>query len=671
MYLSRTNSLPDILLFLVLSGIWSLGGWLLVTHAFRFHRFERIPGGLAVGFLLFISFANLLAHFLPLTPAFWGASILVLLAGAFSAWRSKRRLLLDMHDLSAVPALIALAVITLLFVLILKGESIFDEYLHLPLISSMAAGSIPPRFYLNPDFYFAYHYGIHVFAASLVRLADLFPWSAWDISRALAIAFTLVLGWLWVHKVTRSNAAAWLGSLLFTFGGGTRWLLLLLPGRWLNWVSQSVNLVGTGLDTAPTLGLALTRSWVIEGGGPVPFPFAFHNGIFVPAFFALGSTGAMAFMTILLLLLLLPRGRFSAMGLVVWSLIFSTLALSAEHLFVVSWAGIASAIIISIPYRKRPFMSHLNSTIYQWAGILVIALVLALVQGGFITETVRNMLASLSGGATQSINARGFSLRWPPGLLSAHLGSLSIVNPGQLAALLAELGPALLLVIFIFTRFKKWISQRNWFTAGLALSAGASLVFPLFFQYEVDRSITRMPATGLWTALVLSFPILWMLSRRLSSLARAGLAAGYIVVILAGGVIFFTQLYSIPNIEYTYFIDEVDASYTADYWDRLPQDSQVLDSMQERSVTIFGRIPRASSGIYDPLPEWMALIRDPIPSKIASAGYDYVYMSREWWNELSSAQQVNFQAACIDIIDERKTGTGADYRLLVDIGACR
>ena len=168
---------------------------------------------------------------------------------------------------------------------------------------------------------------IQVFAASLVRLVNFFPWSAWDVSRALAIGFTLVLGWIWVRKVTGSRLAAWLGTFLFTFAGGARWLLLLLPTPWLNWVSQSVNLINTGLDTAPTLTQALHSSWVIEGGGPVAFPFAFHNGIFVPVFFNLGSTGALPFMTVFLLLLLLPRGRFSIAGLIIWSLLFATLAL--------------------------------------------------------------------------------------------------------------------------------------------------------------------------------------------------------------------------------------------------------------------------------------------------------------------------------------------------------
>ncbi len=535
----------------------------------------------------------------------------------------------------------------------------------------MAAGDIPPHFYLNPDFIFAYHYGIQVFAASLVRLADFFPWSAWDVSRALAIAFTLVLGWIWVRKVTRSRIAAWLGSILFTFGGGARWLLLLLPAPWLNWVSQKVDLVGTGFDTAPTLTAALHNPWVIEGGGPVAFPFAFHNGIFIPAFFNLGSTGAMPFMTVLLLLLLLPRGHFSKVGLVIYSLLFATLALSAEHLFVVIWVGIALAAGISIVFYRRLYKSFPKNVLVQWAIILALSALVSLIQGGFITETARSLMASISGSASQSYNARGFSLRWPPGLLSAHLGSLSIFNPGQLVALLAELGPALLLIPVIFTRFKKELNHREWFTAGLAISVVFSLVFPLFFQYEVDRSITRMPATALWTSLVLGFPILWVAVPRVKTITRLGMVAGYVMIVLAGFVIFRTQLYSIQNTEYTYYIDELDGSYAVDYWNKLPSGTQVLDRIPERSVTLFGRILRANSGIYDPLPEYEALLADPDPTRIADAGFDYVYMDRIWWDLLTPAQQANFQQPCIDIVDEREQAGSGNYRLLVDVSACK
>lgn len=283
MYWFRTNNLIDVILYFLLSAGWALGGILLVRYAFRLQRTERIVTGLAAGFVLFIGISNLLAHLIPLTAAFWATSILILITGILLAWRSK-----DQHGIStglwhSIPLLIGLAAITILFTLILRGESIFDEYQHLPLISIMAAGDVP-HFYLNPAFYFAYHYAIQVFAASLVRLVNFFPWSAWDVSRALALGFTLILGWVWVRKVTGSRLAAWLGTFLFTFAGGARWFLLLLPTPWLSWVSQNVHLINTGLDTAPTLVDALHASWVIEGGVRLLFPSLSITAFLFPCF---------------------------------------------------------------------------------------------------------------------------------------------------------------------------------------------------------------------------------------------------------------------------------------------------------------------------------------------------------------------------------------------------
>lgn len=671
MYWLRITNIVDLALFFLLCGAWALGGWLLVTHAFHLRPIERILAGSATGFLLFITISNLLAHVFPLTAAFWGASVLILLAGIVSAWHQKLRDWLSLRDLRAIFLFAGLAGITLLFTLILRGEAIFDEYVHIPLISIMAAGDIPPHFYLNPGFYFAYHYGIQVFAASLVRLAGFFPWSAWDISRALAIAFTLVLGWLWVQRVTRSKLAAFFGTILCTLGGGTRWLLLLLPASWLDWLSRSVNLIGSGLSTAPTLAEALHKNWVIEGAGPIAFPFAFHNGIFVPVFFTLGGNGAMPFMTVLLLLLLLPRGRFSWAGMIVWTLIFTSLALSAEHLFAVIWAGVAMALIITIMVRKRLTNALPRLVFIQWGCILFLSGVLALVQGGFITETARNLIDSILGVAAQSYNAGRFSLRWPPSLLSAHLGSLSIFNPGQLITLLAELGPALLVIPVIFVYYKRKFARKDIFSTGLAISAGISLIFPFFFQYEVDRDLTRMSSTGLWTILVMGFPILWIAIPHINALKRLGLVMGYFALVLAGIVIFRTQIDSLKSAQYTYYIDGLDAGYAVDYWNKLPPGTQVLDRIPERSVAIFGRISRSNSGIYDPLPEWQALVAAPDPRLAAAEGYNYIYMDNIWWQSLSPSQRANFQQPCTDIISEREQDQGTNYRILIDINACK
>jgi len=160
--MSRTGSAIDILLFLIQCVLWIIGGWGIVAHIFRLPSRERLVVGIAAGWLLFISMSNLLAHFLPLTPAFWLASLAVLLGGLFATWRSPLRPRVDWRDVKAWPVLLSLAVLTNFFYIILRGLAIFDDYVHLPLVSTMAAGDIPPHFYADPAYLFAYHYGLHI-----------------------------------------------------------------------------------------------------------------------------------------------------------------------------------------------------------------------------------------------------------------------------------------------------------------------------------------------------------------------------------------------------------------------------------------------------------------------------------------------------------------------------
>jgi hypothetical protein len=665
MYWSRTDNLLDLLITLLLSACWGVGGWLLVRHAFQLRPSERLPVGLGAGFVLFIGLSGLLGTILPVPLTFWAAGLLVLSAGCVAAARSKGKSWLAVEDLRAWPLLLGLLGVTILYTLMLRGQAIFDEYLHLPLISIMAAGDIPPHFYLNPDGYFAYHYGIQLYAASLVRLGGFFAWSAWDISRAMAFAFTLMLGWILLRRWTGSRLGASLGAILLGFGGGTRWMLLILPSSWLGWISRYVNLEGSGWDTAPRLLEALHRNWAFEGGGPQPLPFAFHNGIFVPANFVLGSTGALPFVIILLLLLLLPARRFKPAGLVIWSLAFASLALAAEHWFALLWLGIALSLAVTA-IRQRKISPGLR----QWGIVLLLSAVLSLIQGGFITETARGLVARLLNLPGQSYNAFGFSLRWPPGLPSAHLGTLSILDPGQLIALLAELGPALLLIVVMALRLPHQLQRQRWIWSGLAMSAIISLTFPLFFQYGVDRSITRFPATALWTALLLVFPLLWRSFPRWGWLPRLGLGVGYLSMVTAGIVILVTQLYSVPAEQYSYFIDELDARASDKYWNLFPTEAQIIDRVPERSVALFGRVTRASSGIYAPLPEWETAIANPDPASLLEAGYGWAYFDKLWWNSLSLEQQLRFKQPCVDVLGEWRSSDELDYRVLMDLRAC-
>ncbi len=722
MYWFYSTSILNWLLYLLFSFAWMCGGYFIVARAFRLRPAERLFSGLAAGFLLLIFLANLFAGLLgalgqslptfaalSLPLAFWLAALSLFIVGLALAWPLRRPTLPSLAVIYTADVWLQIGfflALFALFLLIQRGLGIFDEYMHLPLVSVMATGDIPPHFYLNPDEHFAYHYGLQVFAASLINQAGFFPWSAFDIARALAIAFTFNLGWLWFRRLTRNGWAAVLGSFLLIFAGGARWLLLALPSSWVDWLSAGVTLSNTGANTAPNLAQALHAPWVSEGLGAAVFPFAFYNGLFVPALAMLGSTGAMPYMTVLLLLLLNPRRAFSTRlpGLVAnltWAFIFTTLALSAEHLFAFWWAGMALALVLNLnrqhlyrwknlltlrsplPTPHSPLRTAANKFILL---VLVLSAGLSVVQGAFITEVFRGLLERWIDGASGIANSYGFSFRWPPGFLTAHLGELSLFDLRQLIVALAELGPAVLLLGLMGVYTVRQVKFRNTILGGLGIAAGISLFFPIFIQYGVDRSITRMPATALWLWVVMAFPLLWRKARPLpstglSQFPRGGVSRsllfrwGYLALIcftliLGGVVIFIGQLPAISAPQLTYFVDGLDARLSLIAWNRLPPKSQVFDRIPYRSVTLFGRAARANESIYISIPEIAALRQNPDPGAIARAGYDYLYLDDTWWERMTSSQQQALRQSCLRQVYQVRNDEG-QFRSLWDIRSCK
>ncbi len=669
----RTFTLPGLLVFGLTCLAWGAGGWLAIRAWFALRPAERLLAGLSAGLIVFLTLVNLLTPLTGLPVASFLAAGVILAAGLWATLRRRTPWTELRADLRSWPQLAVLLVLTLLFELAQRGVSIFDEYLHLPMVSIMGTGSIPPRFYLNPQLGFAYHYGLQIFAAVLENLARFFPWSAWDLTRALAIALTFNLGWLWVRRSSGRGLAGVLGALAFVLGGGARWLMLLLPGSALAWVSAGVTLSNTGADTAANLALALNRPWVIEGAGTIPFPFAYHNGVFIAQFFALGQTGALPAVTVLLLLLLArpyPRFRSPQVWLTL-TLILANLALSAEHLFAFLWLSIGlvgAVLLVRARQRRQPLP---REQVLGWAAVLITGALLSVIQGGFITETMRTLLLTLQGNAPATSNLYGFALRWPPAIVSAHLGQLSPFNLRQLVALLAEMGPVLLAAPLASLYAWRAARRGDWLAGGLGLAALLMILFTLFFEYGVDRSSTRFAGTSLLIWLVLAFPLLWRAYQRSRSLTKAWLGGLFGITLFGGLVTFAIQLTAIPQPIPAYFIDSLDLAMSSKYWNQLPPDAQVLDANPERSVTVFGRITRARSSIYVTLPEWDTLMTDPTPQKAAVYGISYVYMSPQWWSGLSPAQQQAYQQPCVKLVDEIKDKSGGNYRRLLDIRTCK
>src|SRR5512133_2675185 len=76
------KALFELLPLLLWTALWAAGGWLITGAVFRLRRGETALAGLAIGLILEIWLANLLAHVLPIVAASWLTAALLLLAGA-------------------------------------------------------------------------------------------------------------------------------------------------------------------------------------------------------------------------------------------------------------------------------------------------------------------------------------------------------------------------------------------------------------------------------------------------------------------------------------------------------------------------------------------------------------------------------------------------------------
>jgi hypothetical protein len=179
-----------------------------------------------------------------------------------------------------------------------------------------------------------------------------------------------------------------------------------------------------------------------------------------------------------------------------------------------------------------------------------------------------------------------------------------------------------------------------------------------------------MGQTGLWIFMVLSIPVLSLLIKRKGRWLRYAIAAGYVITLTGGLVTFAIQLTNVATPQLSYFINSDDARFSQQYWNTMAAGDMVLDRIPERSVTIFGRSPRAYTWIYisSALPEWSALINNPDPVQVARAGYHYIYMDDAWWDKLSTQGKEFLQQPCVHLVKAMGDKT---WRQLLDVAACK
>jgi len=194
---------------------------------------------------------------------------------------------------------------------------------------------------------------------------------------------------MWFRRLVSPRSLAVFGLLFVLLATGTRWLLLVIPEGYLAELSSKVQLTGSALTSGPELFRALVSPWIIEGGSPISFPFAFSNGIIPPVILAITGYGALPHLTAVTLLIMLRRNN-SAIQKFFLGLLLSSLAVTGEHLFFMVWTGIFVAILIQWLTIRKSRSAFLE--VFHWGWFFLPSLIIALFGGGVLTEFINRAL---------------------------------------------------------------------------------------------------------------------------------------------------------------------------------------------------------------------------------------------------------------------------------------
>ncbi len=684
MYLFSELSLLPLIILLAL---WTVGGWLILSR-FEIPAHERGLLGLGVGLTLSALLANLTARFLPTTLAFWLASILTLLIGFAVACPIRRRI--TNYELPitnyATPLLQWFVFITIAFFLTLigRGLGIFDDYQNLTQLSSMALGDIPPHFVYDPRILWSYHYFLLLVAAQFTRLAEAPPWAAMDLARGLTLALTLFYGAFLAQRLTKSRVAAALSAGFLLFVGGARWILLLLPASLLTRISNSVTLIGSGADSGSSLQAVLYNNWKIQGLGTFPFPFMYGSGLDPSLTMAHAGYGASMFMLVLIVILLSPSpngrppdGGKWARGEGYWiqqsllAVLLAALGLANEVTFAFLYAGLIFAVIFWV-IRNRTL--KLPASLWAFAPAIIGGGIIALLQGGVFTGMLLGIFGQVGGTeVSEALYKVSFALRLPT-VLSAHVGTLSLLNPLHWFVILAETGLAVFVLPWAFKHGWKLIREEKWLEAAWVFSVIPSLL-TIFLEYTGNAgptALSRMTAHFLMVLKFYAVPLLWLWAKEKSETIQTALLGWGLAAALSGIGLFSLQIPAMPNPIYAEFIAPIDEKMYQEHWGRLQPGALVFDTSPQRGPTVLGL--HTQSGIhYGPptYPEWYELADNPDPFDMNRAGFRYLYLELSYWRKFAD----HFDNSCVvtlgDMQEAASDGRVTAQRVLLDVELCR
>lgn len=681
MYWLWADPIPGVLIWLLLMAIVIFGGWLITVSLFNLESYERVLVGFGVGLVIFLWLINWLGRWLPPYWTFIVSGAVVFLFGVIS-----RRLpnipILDKHDWNIPTWIAAGLILGWMFLRVSIGTGMFDEYKNLALISTLANGEIPSIAYFGSSELLRYHYGFHLFGASMMQIGHLMPWSAFDLSKSIIWSFSLLLAGLLGKRMLKSRYGALLMAAVLALAGGTRYLLLLLPPGVLRLFDEVVRISGSSYGTAHMLSQALAADWVVELGPPAGYPFAFLSGVNPAYIIAHDGETTIRLMLFMLGLLLFTRER-NRVSIVVYVVFFSYWALASEAAFVLF--AICWFLGTGILHFWRSYASQRKLTAATTA--LFIAAIFIPFQGGTISAIAQNQLSiflnrntSFSSGPligpieeTASRGMAGFSFQWPPAVVSAHLGILPVTNLFSLFVAVLEMGPVVLFLPWITIRWFKREGQ-DWLVMLLILISWMGILIPLFFKWEVARDITRITAVGVGAVVILAMKMLDeippFLDNGRASVLSWSTAVSIGLMCVSGVVLAAVQLTASQQVVLSQHYGDKEALLVQKVWGRLPHDSKVFGPLGKASI-LTGQL---TGGIYNSAPRnqretWTILNTSPTLDMFIQNGFKFVFVDSAWWQSLPSFSRKDLGSRCVSVFAEVKQDDGRFIKIL-DLRSC-
>jgi hypothetical protein len=387
----------------------------------------------------------------------------------------------------------------------------------------------------------------------------------------------------------------------------------------------------------------------------------------------MGHTGIAGSAILILLLLLLTSQRWRRGGAAALTVVLmAALAIANEIAFLLAGFGLlitALSRLIAIPKQRTP------RGLRVWIGLMAAAVVIAILQGGMLTEIVLARLR-LDAVATSYFDTTP-TLSWPPSLVSAHLGSLSLANPLHVLLALLEMGPIILITPLVFAWWWRSLKKGRWLEASLiASSLGVFIAAFVSFKGPLFTAAPRLMSGWFLVSSLYFVPLLWFWLARHRDLFRIAAAATGVVSCIGGLVLLSVQLAAIQRPVFATFITQMDAKVAADHWNQLRPGALVFDPLVFRAPTVFGRPTRSSPTWYTRSEDWELLRDEANPSEIAAAGFDYMYFDREYWDRLTTSQQDALAGECVTRLwqvdgTRSESDYRKDFRRLLDIRECR